>query len=318
MALLTALSLEDARELGRAYGVTLDALEPLALGSVNSNFRATARDGQKLFARLYEEQGVAGARAEVALLAALARAGSKVPEALPVTGAMPLHAGKPFVVFPWVEGESLCLGRVDAAACRAVGAALARVHLATPSVAPLGPGRFGPKDMLARLERVERESRRPDLVPALARVRELYARYVALRDASLPSGIVHGDLFRDNVLFGRGEILALLDFESAFHGPFVYDLMVTIAAWCYTGAFVVENASAMVEGYSAVRPLSTAERAQARVEGALGCLRFATSRITDFELRTPPGARPARDFRRFLARLDAIEGGALDPAFSGI
>jgi hypothetical protein len=54
VALLTELSLARARELGRAYGVELTALEPLALGSVNSNFRATASDGRRLFARLYE------------------------------------------------------------------------------------------------------------------------------------------------------------------------------------------------------------------------------------------------------------------------
>ena len=314
MALLTALPLDRARELGRAYGVEITQLEPLSLGSVNSNFRAVAADGRELFARLYEEQGVVGARAEMGLLSALARGGSRVPEALPLAGDLPLHAGKPFVVFPWVAGEILCIPRVDAAACRAVGAALARVHLATPAIPRLGPGRFGPSDMLARLARVEAESKRDDLLADVARVRSLYALLVPARDGSLPSGIVHGDLFRDNVLWQGGEIAALLDFESACHGPFVYDLMVTISAWCYRAAFELPLVRALVEGYAAVRPLTAAERAGARVEGAHACLRFATSRITDFELRAAPGARPTRDFRRFLARLTAIEAGVLDEA----
>ena len=314
MALLTELPLAEARVLGRAYGVELASLEPLSLGSVNSNFRAVASDGRVLFARLYEEQGIAGARAEVALLAALARAGSKVPEALPLAGELPLHAGKPFVVFPWVAGEILCHARVDTAACERVGAALARVHLASAGAPKLGPGRFGPGDMLARLARVQGETTSPALLADVARVQALYAEYVPARSSVLPSGIVHGDLFRDNVLFANGEIQALLDFESAFHGPFVYDLMVTIAAWCFKDAFELPLVHAMVAGYQAVRPLSAEERAEAVVEGALGCLRFATSRITDFELRTPPGALPARDFRRFLGRLSAITSGALAPA----
>jgi homoserine kinase type II len=316
VALLTALPTEKARELGRAYGVEIARVEPLALGSVNSNFRVFAEDGRELFARLYEEQGVAGAEAELGLLSALARGGSRVPEALPLAGPLPLHAGKPFVVFPWLQGEILCLLRVDVAACRAVGAALARVHLATDRVARLGPGRFGPGDMLARLDRVERETERTDLLADVARVCELYARLLPLRDGSLPSGIVHGDLFRDNVLWQPGELPALLDFESAFHGPFVYDLMVTIAAWCYRDAFDLRLARALVEGYAGVRPLSAGERRAVHVEGALACLRFVTSRITDFELRAAPGARPGRDYRRFLARLTAIEAGALDPAFA--
>lgn len=316
MALLTALPLTVARELGRAYGVEIARLEPLTVGSVNSNFRAFTRDGRALFARLYEEQGPEGARAELELLAALAQTGSKVAEPLPRAGELPLHAGKPFVVFPWIGGDILCFARVDAGVCRRVGEALARVHLATSAFPRLGPGRFGPPDMLGRLERVEREAQGAELLSDVRRVRALYEKFVPLRDPALPSGIVHGDLFRDNVLWQNGEIQALLDFESAFHGPFVYDLIVTIAAWCYGDAFVASHARAMVEGYGKVRPLVAAERAAVPVEGALGCLRFATSRITDFELRAAPGSPPARDFRRFLARLEAITEGALAPAFA--
>jgi homoserine kinase type II len=316
VALLTALSLDDARALGRAYNIEIAELFPLSLGSVNSNFRAVTADGRALFARLYEEQGAAGARGELELLHALARAGSKVAEPLACQGELPLHAGKPFVVFPWLEGEILCLRRVTTDTCRRVGSALARVHLASGTMPQLGPGRFGPPDMLARLDRVERETTRADLLADVRRARELYAKFVPLRDASLPSGIVHGDLFPDNVLFKDGEILALLDFESVFHGPFIYDLCVTIAAWCYRDAFDVAQARAMIEGYAAVRPLTAAERAAVPVEGALACLRFVTSRITDFELRAAPGSPPVRDFRRFLARLDAITSGVLAPAFA--
>jgi homoserine kinase type II len=316
MALLTPLALDEARELARPYGVELLSLEPLELGSVNSNFRARTRDGRLLFARLYEEQGAVGAGAEVALLAGLSRAGVPVPEALPVEGPLPAHRGKPFVLFPWIDGEIRCLRGVRAADARAVGDALARVHLASEGVGRLGPGRFRPEDMLARLARVERDGSRPSLAPDLARIRALYARLLPARDGGLPSGIVHGDLFRDNVLFGDGRIAALLDFESAFHGPFVYDLLVTVAAWCFRDAFELELARAMVEGYEAVRPLTAPERRAVRVEGALGCLRFAVSRITDFELRTPEGGVPGRDYRRFLARLEAIETGLLDTPFA--
>jgi homoserine kinase type II len=317
MALLTPLSLDEARELGRVYGVDLLTLEPLELGSVNSNFRARTRDGRLLFARLYEEQGEAGAAAEVALLAGLARAGVPVPEALPLEGPLPAHRGKPFVAFPWIEGEIRCLRGVTAEDARAVGRALADVHRASDMVGRLGPGRFRPEDMMARLQRVERENLRASLMPDLERIRSLYGRLVPLRDAALPSGVVHGDLFRDNVLFGHGRIAALLDFESAFHGPFIYDLLVTVAAWCFRDAFELELVRAMVGGYESSRPLVEAERRAVRVEGALGCLRFAVSRITDFELRTAVGGTPGRDYRRFLGRLEAVEAGLLDAAFAG-
>ncbi|HEV8551038.1 MAG TPA: homoserine kinase [Polyangiaceae bacterium] len=313
MALLTPLNLDEARELARAFGVELATFEALSLGSVNSNFRATTRDGRVLFARLYEEQGPTGAEAELELLRALERAGTKVARALPCAGALPLHRGKPFAAFDWVDGEILCSGRVTPAVSRRVGAALARFHLATPLLPRLGPGRFGPAAMLERLARVEREAERPALLSEVARVRELYGLYAPARDPELPSGVVHGDLFRDNVLWQGDSIAALLDFESAFHGPFVYDLMVTVAAWCYGDTFDLGLVTALVEGYTSARPLTSAERRAVPVEGALACLRFATSRITDFELRTREGERPARDFRRFLARLSAIVDGRLSP-----
>jgi Ser/Thr protein kinase RdoA (MazF antagonist) len=87
--------------------------------------------------------------------------------------------------------------------------------------------------------------------------------------------------------------------------------MVTIAAWCYRDAFELPLVAALVDGYVDERPLGADERRAVRVEGALGCLRFATSRITDFELRAREGERPTRDFRRFLARLEAITAGEL-------
>jgi homoserine kinase type II len=227
------------------------------------------------------------------------------------------HRGKPFAIFPWVAGDWLCLRSVTADHCRALGAALARVHLASSKVGGLPEGRFRPSDMLARLARVEAEGH-ARLRPAIEQVRERYAHYVPLRDASLPRGVCHGDLFRDNVLWQGERLSALLDFESAAWGNFPYDLMVTALAWCFKDELDTSNVKALFAGYSSVRSPSPAERAAMEVEGALGCLRFATSRITDFELRASDGRPPARDFRRFLRRLEAIEQGAFAPAWSSL
>jgi len=200
--------------------------------------------------------------------------------------------------------------------CRSVGSALAQIHLASEFLPRLGGGRFAPEHMLERLELVER-SGRAELVADAGHIQASLERYRAERDPELPSGIVHGDLFRDNVLWKDGTLRALLDFESAFHGPFMYDVLVTIAAWCYADAFELELARAFGEGYQAKRPLEPREKRALRVEGALGMLRFATTRMTDFSLRVPEGTKPVRDYRRFLARLSAVETGALDTVFGG-
>lgn len=317
MARLSELSLHQARALGAEFGLSVSSVTPLDVGSVNSNFRFESAEGAAYFARLYEEQDISGARTEVQLLATLSAA--QVPVVAPLctlAGArVTEHAAKPFAIFPWVEGEWLCLRQVTPEHCRTLGAALARVHSTSPQVSRLPEGRFRPTDMLARLSRVESEGH-ARLLPAIQHIRACYARYLPQRDENLPRGICHGDLFRDNVLWQGPRLSALLDFESVFWGSFSYDLMVTALAWCYRDALVIENVQALFAGYGSVRSLSVAERAALEVEGVLACLRFATSRITDFELRASAGNPPARDFRRFLSRMTAIEQGAFAPAWA--
>ena len=296
-----------------------EAIEPLKAGSVNSNFALTAADGGRYFARLYEEQGREGALAELRLVGALGDAGVPVVRCLSRADGAGVgdFDGKSFAVFPWLDGEILCQKRVTADACRKLAAALARVHLTTPLVARPSEGRFRIPDLRGRLERVE-QSGRSEFASDVALIRERFTHYeAARRELSAPHGVIHSDLFRDNVLWTKdGELLALLDFESACYGAFAYDVMVTIAAWCYGQSFDLELVEAFLAGYHAVRPITGAEVAALKVEGAVGCLRFATTRITDFSLRAEPGQPPVRDYRRFLARLSAIESGVLDGAIA--
>jgi homoserine kinase type II len=316
MALLTELSLTFASQLLQPFGVVLRSIEPLSVGSVNSNFRLTDSVGRVYFARLYEEQDHAGAVREHALVAALDEAGVPVVRALIDANGSSLadFQGKAFAVFPWVEGEILCQGRVTATACAALGAALARVHQCSSRAPALPEGRFRIPDLRERLKRVEAAGRTA-LLPAVSSIRERLDHYESVRAENLEQGICHGDLFRDNVLWQGPRLSALLDFESACKSNFAYDLMVTALAWCYGSEFDLELVSALFHGYRSVRAVPAAEVAALRNEGAVACLRFATTRLTDFSLRVPDGATPVRDYRRFLARMAAIERGALDACF---
>ena len=315
MGQFTKLSLDEARALGTDFGLDVVALEPLAQGSVNSNFRLTDRSGQKYFARIYEEQGEAGALSELTLLGELARAG--VPTTAPMWPKSDRVArihGKPFAVYPWIDGEILCQARVTPSRCRALGEGLATLHLATSSTTPLAGGRFRVEDLRERLARVQRES--PSHRDAALHIENRLQHYARRRNGTLPSGVIHGDLFRDNVLWQNERISAFIDFESASHGPFAFDVMVTVLAWCYGDALDPELVSALISGYASKRPLHPAEVDALVTEGALACLRFATTRITDFSMRASPGEPPRRDYRRFLARLEALEHGALAPILS--
>src|SRR5690606_31857905 len=123
MAQLTPLAAADAARLLADYGLSLAEWRPLDAGSVNSNFTFTTPEGQRYFARIYEEQGAAGAETEFSLLEALARQGVPVALPRPLVDGRRVHEfqGKPFAVYPFVEGEILCQKRVEVAACAAVG-----------------------------------------------------------------------------------------------------------------------------------------------------------------------------------------------------
>ena len=318
MALLTPVSLADARRIGALYGLDVAGARPILAGSVNTNVALALAGGGRAFLRVYEEQSHDGAADDVRLLAHLAARGVPTPEPLAQQGApgasvfVAEHAGKPAAVFPWVEGEVLCQARVTPGAAAQVGEALARVHLAGASFPGAQPSRFGPVQLAGRIASLRAMPLAPDLPAAVealaARLDRLPSR--GPREGG-GSGLVHGDLFRDNVLWKDGRIAALLDFESASLETYAFDLMVTLLAWCFGDRLDPDLCRAMAQGYAAVRPLPEAEAERLHAEGSFAALRFAVTRITDFEVR-PRGSGVFKDYRRFLARADAID--ALGPA----
>ncbi|MBX3189835.1 MAG: homoserine kinase [Labilithrix sp.] len=301
MAILTKPREDELEALVGRYDLgALRSATGIEAGTVNTSMRLELGSGRH-FLRIYEEQGFDGASAEAALLLHLAAAGVPTPGPLRARDGAMVHvvAGKPAALFPWVEGEILCQARVDAAAAWEVGVALARIHRAG-APAEIGEGRFGPADLVIRCDRVARSSD-PEARAMAAPLREAVEGVAARRARDLPSGLVHGDLFRDNVLWDEGRIAALLDFESAHRGPFAYDIAVTILSWSYRDALDAAVARAIVDGYRTARELEPAEREGLFDELVLASLRFTITRITDEAIRV------GKRWQRFVARREAVE-----------
>jgi homoserine kinase type II len=280
------------------YGLNkYEAFQPVEGGSVNSNFSLLS-GGKRWFLRLYEEQELEGARRELAMVGALAQAGVPTPPAL---GDARELEGRPAALFPWIEGSMRCQASVAARDLYTLGAAVASMHRASERLdAP--EHRFGTDALRERLGRIAKHPR-ADQFPIERLSRELDT-LERTRDESLPQGVVHGDLFRDNVLWQGTDLAALLDFESAFEGPLVYDLAVCTLSWCFGQDFSFELITALASGYESVRPLTDREREAFDTELRFAAVRFTITRITDYELR-PSEGRVMKDWKRFLARLDA-------------
>jgi homoserine kinase type II len=170
-----------------------------------------------------------------------------------------------------------------------------------------GAGRFRVEDLRERIARIS-TSDDPRIASLASRISSRLEECSAARSKNLPKGLAHGDLFRDNVLFSKEKptrILALLDFESAFEGVLVFDVMVTMLAWCVGDAIDFDLARSLTDGYQSVRPLTADEKKYAFHEARFASLRFWITRVTDYTMRL--GFGNGRDPGRFEMRLDQIE-----------
>lgn len=326
MAVLTAVDLAAARRIGREYGLSIVGLRGILAGSVNTNYECALEGGGRVFLRVYEEQGAEGAAREIRLLGHLGARGVPTVRPLPRVaegdGDVPTlssYSGKAAAIFPWVEGEVLCQRRVTEDVMEQVGRALGRIHQAGADFEGAERSRFDASHLRGRLEglRARGYGRGPgaagvsggEVGADVERLSEKLAAWEAreaARGGEAPASLVHGDVFRDNVLWRAGQMAAVLDFESASLGSVTFDLAVTMLAWCHGDELSRPLARALVRGYERERPLTAGDRGRLFDDAVFAALRFSVTRITDYELR-PAGTGIYKDYRRFLARLAAIE-----------
>lgn len=304
MAAFTQLEDRDVRALAAKFhlGAVRD-WAPIAAGTVNSNFRIDTAGG-RFFLRINEGKTEADVRYEADVVDALAAAGVPTPRPLRAGGRPYARHGNQFAsAFAWVEGVHRCQAGVTPEDAYRVGAALGRLHRAG---APLAarfdrPGIYTYAHICDRVAAIRAVG-----APELADAEAMLADEIAWLDdradvrAAAPRGVIHGDLFRDNVLWDGRDLAALLDFEQACTGSLTYDLAVAINAWCYGDTFSPALVAAVVAGYHRERPLTAADRDALYVECRAAAMRFAVTRITDIHLRDTTATK---DFRRYLERL---------------
>ena len=188
----------------------------------------------------------------------------------------------------------------------AVGAALARVHLAAADFPGTRSNSLGLADWQALARACGADglaSIDPDLAALVTRELAFLAQHWP---QDLPRSVIHADLFPDNVLMLGNAVTGLIDFYFACTDITAYDLAITHAAWCFGDEgrrFDPAISQALLSGYQAIRPLSKQEREELPVLARGAAMRFLATRSYDW-LHTAADAMVTRkDPMAFARRL---------------
>jgi homoserine kinase type II len=316
VALFTRLGDGELAEIAAAFRLgALRGATPIQAGTINSNFAVETERG-RWFVRVNEGKSEADVAWEAQLVVALAAGGVVTPAPLAAGDGRPYAqlggTDKWVSVFPWRAGHHLGPGEITSAIAGELGGQLAALHGAGLGL-PVSWRRRSIYDhdhLVARYAAFS-ASADPALAPAIAVLGEELAAAAAATAvrAAATHGIIHGDLFRDNVLWQDGRLVAILDFEQASGGSLAYDLAVCLNDWCWDGDVRLDLAAGLLAGYQRVRPLTEADRHALAVEVRAAAARFTITRITDVYLARVDN--PDKDFRAFLARCRAWRGPAL-------
>lgn len=254
----------------------------ISAGMQNSNYFVDTSAGRWVLT-LFEHLPAGEVATYLQLMQRLAERGIPCPRPCPDSAGQLVRplAGKPAALFTCLHGRDLATP--DVAACRQIGQTLARLHLAAADLVDFPANPCGS----AWRQRVGAE-----LLPLLpAAERELLADELAFQQQQawtvevgrgLPAGVIHGDLFRDNVLWdGPEQIGGLLDFYFAGVDAWLYDLAIVVNDWCPDA----EHEQALLAAYAAERPLTDCERTHWLAVRRAAALRF-------WLLRLDAGYRP--------------------------
>lgn len=319
MAVYTEVGDDELRAFAAQYDIgDVLSCKGIAEGVENSNFLLTTERGNFILT-LYEKRV---ARADlpffIALMDHLAHGGVACPTPVRALDGEALRelCGRPAAIVTFLNG--MWPRRIDPAHCAALGAALATLHRAGASFAMARPNDLGPAgwhNLFASCA-----DRAGEFQPGLgAEIEAELGFFHSVWPTDLPMGVIHADLFPDNVFFRDHELSGLIDFYFACTDFLAYDLAICLNAWCFEPdlSFNVTKAMLLVGNYQKVRALDAAELASLPVLARGSALRFLLTRLYDW-LNQPAGAlvRP-KDPMEFLKKL-RFHRGVSGPGAYGI
>lgn len=321
MAVYTDVSDEALQQFLTLYNIgALTSCKGIAEGVENSNFLLGTDKGQFILT-LYEKRvNVEDLPFFLGFMDHLSAKGLDCPVPIHDTsgGTLNILEGRPAAIISFLDGMWVKRPNVDH--CAMVGQALAELH------------KDGQDFSIARANSLNQASWRPlfeqsrdranEVLRGLAQTIDAELEYLDLNwPHDLPSGVIHADMFPDNVFFLNNKFSGMIDFYFACNEMLAYDLAICLNAWCFErdNAFNVTKARALIEGYNSIRKLTPDELQALPVLARGASMRFLLTRLHDW-LRVPPGAlvvpkNPLEYLKKlhFHMDVDSVSAYGVDP-----
>lgn len=284
MAVYTSFSQHDMESILREYDVgALKSFQPISEGIENTNYFVNSGTGQRWVLTVFENLPAEDLPYFCELTEFLANRNFKVPAPQRTLSDEWMinvkSAGsqiKQAVLVPRLSGKSEIEPSIDE--CKRVGAWLANMHLALQDFPIERPLERNLKWMHEQQQKLQ--GKMPEA--EYAELAHYVCRYENYREQlqQCPQGTVHGDLFRDNVLFEQSEVSGVIDFYHACNASLIYDLAVVANDWCTKeGGYQSSKMDALIEAYQSVRPWTEQEKTCWPNALELAALRFWLSRL---------------------------------------
>ncbi|MEX1237462.1 MAG: homoserine kinase [Pseudomonadales bacterium] len=280
MAVFTTFSRPALERYIIMFGLgELATFEAIETGIENSNYFVTLESGDEFVLTITEHLGFEDVPFFNELFAQLTRSGLPVPDPARTLDGMTstIFCGKPAWLFPKLPGGHPLMP--DSGQCQTIGGALARLHAAAVSTRYK---RSNPYDVEWTREALHTKG---ELLEKGDRflLETILAEYQELGQGStdLPTGIIHGDLFRDNALFEGNILTGIIDFYHACEDFLVQDIAITINDWCMTAEGLTDRArmTALISGYESIRKLTNEESRTLSLFRRNAALRFTLTRL---------------------------------------
>ena len=285
MAVFTPISFDDAHAFFKkcVRDDTLKSIRPIAEGTDNTNYLAQG-EARKYILTVFEDRikphhlpGI------FQFMAALDAQGFAVPHPYSDQRGNHIHllCGKPAALTSFLPGTSA--QRPTAAQSQEMARLLADMHDAADDMsfdlAENDMSRVSWQELYQKHFSTIREHRCADAINAL--LAEINTQWPTTRDVR--AGNIHADAFPDNVFFDHGQISGVIDFYFACHNFYLYDVMLTLNAWCFDdqGQVHSDAAHGFLKAYHLKLPISPTEMKYIRLFGQAAALRIALTRFRD-------------------------------------